>query len=229
MKKIVIFILLLIGMLSCGNHKKSSQGPFFENELSFLFLKDNYDKSNKWIKQPTNIEMLHETFKEIGYVEILEHLNWTEEWTLQMDNRKSLKNLIDSLQINYQKNDAPKYYKEFWERRIKDGNDLIVYKVLSEIKSISVGERVNAKSSLVNDTLKYLGRIELKESLSNVEANEFLGKLIDFGLYHSAWNVRSGENSKFESIQWENDPINTFEKLKTTKQFMKPWIEDNTK
>ena len=230
MKKIVI--ILILGICSCGDYKESNEIPFFyEKELSFLFLKDGYDVSNTWIKQPANIEMLHETFKEIGYLKILEHLNWTEDWTLQIDNRKSLKNLIDSIEITYQNKQAPKYYREFWERRIKEGNEQVVYKVISEIKSISLGEPepITSKSLKVNDTLKYLGLIELKDSLNNYEANQFLNKLIDFKLHQSVWNVRSGENYKFDNIEWDKQPSETYEKLKESDKYMEPWIKDNTK
>ena len=230
MKKTIL--ILIIGSWSCGNYKESNEIPFFyEKELSFIFLKDQYDKSNQWIKEPSNIEMLHETFKEIGYLRILEHLNWTEDWTLQIDNKKSLKNLIDSLEINYQQEDAPKYYKEFWQRRTQEGNDQIVYKVLSEIKSISLGEPepITSKSQKLNDTLKYLGLIELKDSLSNFEANQFLNKLIEFQLHQSAWNVRSGENFKFDNIKWDKKPSQTYEKLKVSDKYVEPWIKDNTK
>lgn len=230
MKKLAI--ILIIGICSCGNYKDSNEISFFyEKELSFLFLKDGYDKSNTWIKQPANIEMLHETFKEIGYLKILKYLNWTKDWTLQIDNRKSLKNLIDSLEINYQNNYAPKYYKEFWERRMKEGNEEVVHKVISEIKSISLGESEQRTFNplLVNDTLKYLGLFELKDSLSTNEANQFLNKLIEFKLHQSAWNVRSGENFKFNSIKWDKNPSETYRKLKVSNEYMEPWIKDNTK
>jgi len=229
--KLQLYFTLII-LTSCSNYNEKNETPYFEeNQLSFLFLKDGYDKSNKWIKQTSNIEMLHETFKEIGYLKILEHLNWTEEWSLQIDNRKSLKTLIDSLEINYQLKDAPNYYKEFWERRKKEGNDKIVYKVLSEIKSISLGESepIISKSTKVNDTLKYLGTIEVNDSINNIEANKFLSKLIEYNLYQSAWNVRSGENFKFDNIKWDNEPSETYEKLKISNEYMKPWIKDNTK
>lgn len=229
--KLQLYLILLI-FSSCGSYSEKNEIPYFEeNQVSFLSLKDPYDTSNKWIKEPSNIEILHETFKEIGYNRILEYLNWTEGWTLQIDNKKSLKNLIDSLEINYQNTNAPKYYKEFWERRANEGNSQIVYKVLSEIKSISLGEPepIKPKSQLVNDTLKYLGLIELKDSLNTHEANEFLNKLIEFKMYQSAWNVRSGDNWKYSNIQWDTDPAKIYEKLKVSNSFMKPWIEDNIK
>ena len=235
MRSKILKSLLVICNISlfvrCKNNESNEIPFFYENELSFLFLKEGYDKSNRWIKQPSNIEMLHETFKEIGYLRILEHLNWTEDWTLQIDNKKSLKNLIDSLEITYQSDYAPKYYKEFWKRRIKEGNEQVVHKVISEIKSISLGEPepITVKFPIVNDTLKYLGLIELKDSLNNYEANQFLNKLIEFQLHQSAWNVRSGENFKFDNIKWDKKASETYEKLKVSDKYMEPWIKDNTK
>jgi len=231
MKSIILSILVII-ISSCGNYKETNEIPFFfENKLSFHFLKHEYDTSNNWIKEPANIQMLHSTFKAIGYIEILDYLDYTEDWTLQINNTRSLENLIDSLEMTYQDENAPKYYKEFWQRRIKENNQEVVYKVIDEIKTMTLGEAeaTSPNSKLVNDTLKYLAQIELQDSLSSYVGNEYLDYLIKMKMHQSAWNVRSGENSKFDNIKWHTESSKIYEKLKVSKKYMNPWIIDNTK
>ena len=69
------YIIITIGLIllsSCGNNNERKIIPeFHENELSFLHLRSGYDKSNEWIKNPDNIILLHETFKKIGYGNLL--------------------------------------------------------------------------------------------------------------------------------------------------------------
>jgi len=220
-------------IIACANNVEvDKQLHFKEKELSFKSIKYRYEPSNNWIKQPQNLEMIHETFRAIGYNSILEYLNWTEDWTLGIDNTRSLKVLIDSLESTYgQKEDSPKYYREFWQRRIQEGNNKLVYKILNEIKSISAGEILDQEmnASLINDTLKYLCEIEIKDTISNIEANKFLDYLVRIGLHESAWNVRSGENSKFDGIEWEIEASLVQEKLNKSDTFTNAWIEDNTK
>ena len=121
MKYIIITIGILI-LSSCGNSNEKKVIPNFqENDLSFLHLRFGYDKSNKWIKNPDNILILHETFKKIGYNNLISNDEWKDDWNWWLDVKKSPKHLIDSLEItfeNYQ--EAPKYYREFLERRNKE-------------------------------------------------------------------------------------------------------------
>ena len=228
MKKLVFLSILFF--IACVNKEVDEIPHFKEKTLSFGFLQEGYNPSNKWIKDPQNIEMLHETFKSVGYTQILEHLNWKEDWTLQIDNTRSLENLIDSLHLSYDNYSiAPKYYREFWQRRIKESNDQVVYKVLSEIKAIGFGQEEfqNLNTQLVNDTLKYLTEVELLDSITTQQAQSFLDYLVKTGMHESAFNVRSGDNSKFRDITWESEQI--YEKLTITKEYMKPWVRADRK
>ena len=139
--KFYILILVLI-LNSCGNQKEQNEIPYFvEKKLSFKFLKEQYKPSNNWIKQSNNILMLHETFKSVGYPQLLDYLNWTESGTLQIDNKRSLHTLIDSLALTYKSKEAPIYYKQFWERRASEGNKEVVYKK-KEITNAKLKEKL---------------------------------------------------------------------------------------
>lgn len=99
--------------------------------MSFLHLRFGYDKSNKWIRKPENILMLHETFKKIGYKNLLSTRDWESDWNWWLDIKKSPKDMIDSLEITYSNyQESPKYYREFWQRRVEDKNTETVYRVV---------------------------------------------------------------------------------------------------
>ena len=232
MKYIIITIGILI-LSSCGNSNERKVIPNFqENELSFLHLRFGYDKSNKWIKNPDNILMLHETFKKIGYDNLISNDEWEEDWNWWLDVKKSLKHLIDSLEITFENFEkAPKYYREFWQRRINERNDEIVYKVVGEIKQILIAnERIEFNSNSVNDTLFNLMTFEHPErELSDTESNELLNYLIEIGLYESAYNLISGENGRFSNTKWEKEEAEIMNLLKKSETNQRPWFEDDTK
>jgi len=225
-------VLLMITFCSCSSKEINLLPRYEEKKLSFEVIQNGYHTSNQWIKEPKNIEMIHETFKLIGYNKILNELNWITDGIRQLDNSRSLQNLIDSLHLSYKNTENNStYYRQFWNRRSKEGNDKIVFKVISEIKSISnEKEKISSiNTKLINDTLRYLCEIELKDSLTTTEANSFLNYLISSGLHQSAYHVRSGENTKFDEIQWNQEPEKTYKKLNISSTFQKPWIMDNSK
>ena len=233
MKNIISIIVILI-LSSCGNTDSKKVIPNFEeNKLSFLHLRNGYDKSNNWIKKPENILMIHETFKKIGYKNLIHEDLWTSDWNTYLDVSKKPKDLIDSLEITFENQESsPKYYKEFWERRKKEGNDKIVYQVIAEIKKEMIGVVIDQKSEIVNDTLFNLLSFEYPpRKLADKEANKLLEYLIRVGLHESAYNLASGENYEFEEFKWErkleeimNDLNETEDKLN-----LSPWYQDNTK
>lgn len=230
------YISIIIGILilsSCGNSNERKVIPKFkENELSFLHLRFGYDKSNKWIKNSDNILMLHETLKKIGYINLINNDEWEEDCSWWLDVKKSPKHLIDSLEItfeNYQ--EAPKYYREFWQRRFNERNDEMVYKVVSEIKQILIAnERIEFHSKLVNDTLFNLMNFEHPErELSDKESNELLNYLIEIELHESAYNLVSGENGRFTNTKWEKEETEILNLLKESEANQRPWFADDTK
>lgn len=233
--KINILIFGLIITLSCRNSNNQKEIPNFEeNELSFLHCRAGFDKWNNWIKQPTNILMTHETLKKIGYKNLISKELWTSEWNTYLDVSKTPKNLIDSLEITFKNhNSSPKYFKEFWERRINEDNEKIVYQVIREIKQIMIDSiEVDHDNKLINDTLFNLLSFEYPpRELKMEEANDLLEYLIKIGLHESAYNLISGENIEFEKVNW-NHNIDDVVKLLNVSQnnnTIFPWYSDNSK
>lgn len=231
--KNIILILGILTLLSCGNSNEKKILPTFqENELSFLHLRFGYDKSNKWIKKPKNILMLHETFKKLGYKNLIKQEQWESDWNWWLDVKHSPKNLIDSLELTYKDyKESPEYYREFWQRRINEENDKTVYKVVNEIKQILiVEEQIEFDSKSVNDTLFNLMTFEYPErELSDKESNQLLNYLIEIELHKSAYNLVSGENGKFWNTQWEKEEKEVIKLLQESESNHRPWFEDNTK
>ena len=232
MKNIILTIGILI-LSGCGNsNERKVIRNFQENELSFLHLRFGYDKSNNWIKKPDNMLMLHETFKKIGYENLIKQEQLEDDWNWWLDVKKSPKILIDSLEITYNDyEESPKYYREFWQRRMNEENDKTAYKVVSEIKQILINEeRIDFESKFVNDTLFNLMTFEYPErELSDRESNQLLNYLIEIGLHHSAYNLASGENGKFWNTKWEKDEKGILKSLKESESNQRPWFEDDTK
>lgn len=205
---------------------------FHEKELSFLHLRFGYDKTNNWIKKPENILMIHETFKKIGYNNLISKEDWESDWNWYLDVSKSPKNLIDSLELTFiEIEESPKYYKEFWGRRKSEGNDATVYKIVKEIKQImNEGSDLEVNHEIINDTLAKLISYEFPErKLTPGEANSLLHYLIEIGLHESAYNLISGENSGFEEVNWNIDKDSVLKVLIKSELNPRPWFEDNTK
>ncbi len=233
--KLKVLIFGLIITLSCRNSNNQKEIPNFEEkELSFLHCREGYDKWNNWIKQPANILMTHETFKKIGYKNLISEELWTSDWNTYLDVSKTPENLIDSLEITFKNHKgSPKYFREFWERRINEGNEKIVYQVIKEIKQIMIDSlEVDRDDKLINDTLFNLLSFEYPQrELKTDEANDLLEYLIKIGLHVSAYNLISGENTKFEEVNW-NRNIDDVVKLLNVSQnnnTIFPWYSDNSK
>jgi hypothetical protein len=229
---------MILLVFSCTNQSEEElefYPSFQEKELSFLHLKHGFpiDTTTTWIRKSENILMLHETFKKFGYDILLTECNWKDEPTLAVGYiNNSIYNLIDSLETTYQDyKNAPKYYKEFWERRENEKNNEAVYKVISEVKNIVIDKKtVPQEVSMINDTLVQLLSIEFKEEpITNEDANQALEYLIQIGLHQSAYNWRSGEYLLIESINWERslDTIKTM--LIESENNVYPWFPDTNK
>lgn len=232
MKDVILISIILI-LIGCENQTSNKSIPHYqEKELSFLHLKNGYDKSNNWIKNPENLLMIHETFKKIGYKNLIDEDLWTDEWNPYLDVKKKPKNLIDSLELTFENHEiSSKYYKEFWERRKKEGNEKEVYKVINEIKQILIeDERIDYDEQIVNDTLEQLLKFKYPErKLTNKESNKLLNYLIEIGLHKSAYNLISGEHYEFDTVKWKKKKTELIELLHESDLYIIPWYEDNTK
>lgn len=228
-------IILVIGVLflgSCESNSPSKQASNYEEtQLSFLDLRFGYDVRNQWLRKPENILMLHETFKKIGYENLITDDDWISNPILSYSYiNNSLNVLVDSLELTYQDYlNAPQYYSEFWKRRIKEGNEKAVYYVLNEVKQIMIEKaELELNIEIVNDTLERLISFEYpSRELSDAEANEHLNYLIKIGLHQSAYNLLTNENSHYYNVKWDKQQ-ELMSSLRTTKTYQRPWFEDDT-
>jgi len=232
MKNIILTIGILI-LISCGGSNEKKTIPTYqENDLSFLHLRFGYDKSNKWLKKPENILMLHETFKKIGYKNLISKDDWRSGWNWWLDVKKSPKDMIDSLEITYSNHqESPKYYREFWQRRVEEKNAETVYRVVREVKQIMMAEGdFELNKEYVNDTLFQLMSFEYPErELKENEKDSLLRYLIEVGLHESAYNLVSGENGQIWNEEWSKKQNEIMQLLSKSENYQRPWFEDNTK
>ena len=232
MKNVISIIGVLI-LLSCGNSKKKRTIPTYqENDLSFLHLRFGYDTSNRWIKRPENILMLHETFKKIGYKNLISKEDWESDWNWWLDVKKSPKDMIDSLEITFSNyEESPKYYRKFWQRRSEEKNDETVYRVVREVKQIIMAEEdFKLNQEYVNDTLFQLMSFEYPErELEENEKDSLLRYLIEIGLHESAYNLVSGENELIWNKEWSIKQDEIMQFLSKSENYQRPWFENITK
>ena len=175
--------------------------------------------------------MLHETFKKIGYNNLVTEKDLTSDWNWFVDVSRSPGDLLDSLEVTYQNYlEAPTYYREFWQRRVSEANNEEVYKVIKEVKQILLqAEDLSYEKKVVNDTLYQLLSYHYPwRRLTNYECNLLLDYLIDIGLHQSAYNLVSGENGKFSEVEWD-DTTRVMQVLRPADFNRWVWYEDNTK
>ena len=64
-KTIYILSVVILILTGCGNPKTASQKNYIESEPSFFGLKNHDWLENKWIREPKNLLMIHETIKSL--------------------------------------------------------------------------------------------------------------------------------------------------------------------
>ena len=232
MKPICLTLLFII-LFSCQKGKTDSPVFYKEKQFGFATLRHGFDTSNQWIRRPENIIMLHETFKKIGYRNLISDEEWIENPNLSYSYvKRSLNDMVDSLCLTYDDYTAsPKFYAEFWTRRRNEGNQDVVYHVLKEVNSImNGGNKIELVDSLVDDTLFALLSYEYPlRAISNSEANEMMQFLIKIGLHQSAYNLIDGEVYKFSEVDWDWSIDEMKGKLDKSQKYKKAWFEDDTK
>ena len=232
MKGILWVAITLIASSCVNSGDEEARHSFQERKLNFSDLRFGYDTTNRWIREPRNILMLHETFKKVGYDNLMSKSDWSDEWVWYLNIRKTPGNLIDSLEMTYSDlKGAPEYYKKFWKRREKEENKEVVYQIIREIKQVKNGKGgTEVDPRAVNDTLEQLVSFEYpKRDLTDAEANDFLAYLIKIGLHQSAYNVVSDQNSRFTDISWNRPKEEVIRELSESDIYQRPWIEDDTK
>ena len=204
-------IIGLIILFGCGQKADTADNlEYVESKLSFYDPADPEFTFKTWIRQPKNIKIAHETLRNFGYRNLYTEFELYDSpcqiFGINKFVLKPCNVIIDSLLATHGNHaKATKYFKEFWERRIKEGNDSIVYEVLKDIK-IQLFKRVEAKSDehYVNDTLKNLLRIYLKTPSSDEQALRDFKFLKSIGLNLSAHNLLY-EWPPYENVKWDRE------------------------
>src|SRR5690606_20393141 len=173
MNKLLTLNILILLLISCVNKEKSESEFYAENKTSFFDLRNSDWTQNTWIRKPENLKAIHESFKKFGY-DKLENLIFKSDNEFLIQDiyiKRNFENVIDSLQLTYNKPEIQtKYYAEFWNRRKAEKNDSIVYEILKELKSVkSNKKRLNYEKQFVNDTLVYHLKIEFVNDNLNSE------------------------------------------------------------
>ena len=244
MKHHFLFIVTSFLILSCASEKKTDEQAersyFIEQTLSFYNPFEASYGDNKmsdsflenWIRQPKNLVTVHETFKKIGYNNLVEEYALENYPLLGRDFvYKPLAQIIDSLTITYQQDSITStYYREFWQRRAKEKNNEVVYKILTEIRfSLLDKKETNYTESLTNDTLYNLVLIDnLKTTPTNEEAMQHFEYLKSIGMHGSANNLLF-QCYLYQDIEWDKALL--LKGLKTSAENCcpNPWIMDDTK
>ncbi len=109
----------------------------------------------------------------------------------------------------------------------------MVYAILNDIqysyksKLSSQELSTNSDRELVNDTLLQLLEIEYpKQTITTELAIKHFEILKEFGFHESAYNLLF-ERTEYSKIRWNRELLKG--KLKTTKNYVYPWFEDNEK
>jgi hypothetical protein len=226
---------LILLLTSCNNSTTEERKNYIESEPTFFKLRNEDWLTNKWIRKPENLLTIHETFKKVGYNNIIGSI-LSDNPVIVQDiyiNKKGY-NLIDSLVLTYKERDkGTKYYKEFWARRESEKNDSAVFVILKDIqysyktKMTSGVLQLQADNSKLNDTLKTLLEIEYRNNTLTTDlAMKDFTTLRLLGFHQSAYNLLF-ESYKYQDIKWNKDSL--VKTLKQTDKFIYPWFQDDTK
>ncbi len=233
MKYAILFGLIFL--FGCMQRDSETAEPCYAEARLGFYQPDNPEFiSNTWIRKPENIKVAHETLKDFGYENLYTKFELydspCEIFGLGKYVLKPCNVIVDSLVLSYSSHiHATKYYKEFWERRINEGNDSVVYEVLKEIKAELLDEELMEVSNLyVNDTIKTLLRIYLKEPTSDAQALNDFKFLKSIGLNLSAHNLLY-EWLPYQHIKWNRELLNDELLRDTLSNCSDPVIPDNSK
>jgi hypothetical protein len=69
---ITIVMLSLTLVFGCNSPDKKTIETFIEAQPSFYDLRNGDPTKNSWIRNPENLIMVHETFKKIGYRNLID-------------------------------------------------------------------------------------------------------------------------------------------------------------
>jgi hypothetical protein len=233
-----LLALCTLGILTaCTPPKKeSARGALIEKVLSFYNPYTPKYSYTTWIRKPQNIRITHETLKKYGYQKLFTDLglDYSENCGIGLERyvHKPCANLIDTLIQTYLNTaSAPKYYKEFWQRRKAENNDTTVYAVLKEIRTELAGKTKKAiNPALVNDTLLNLVRIRTDRPTTTDDALRNFEYLKLIGLHKSAYHLLY-QRPSYSNIPWNKGELSGQLKMDTlccpesilTEDYMRSW------
>jgi len=230
-----ILIGLFLLLTSCKTASTDDRKNYIESEPTFFELRHGSWITNKWIRNPENLLTIHETFKKVGYSNLIGSILSDNPVVVQdiYINKKGY-DLVDSLVLTYtQRDKATTYYKEFWARREIERNDHVVFIILKDIqysykiKTASDALQLQVDNEKLNDTLNTLLKIEYRnDSLTTDLALKDFSTLRRLGFHQSAYNLLY-ESYKYRNIKWDRDRL--AKTLKETNKFIYPWFQDDTK
>jgi hypothetical protein len=231
MNKLLIIVPLIFLFLSCKNNKKSELEFYAENQTSFFDLRNGDWTKNSWIREPENLKMVHESFKKFGYdkLEKLIFKNDSEFLIQGVYIKRNFENLMDSLQLTYNKPEIQtKYYAEFWNRRKAEKNDSIVYEIIQEFNSMkSDKKRLNYENKFVNDTLVDLLKIEFdNENRNSKNAESDFYTLKKYGFHQSAYNLLY-ERAEYSEMDLDRQKLK--QELTKITEYRNAWLIDTEK
>ncbi|MEE9363710.1 MAG: hypothetical protein V3U92_14010 [Cellulophaga sp.] len=231
MNKLLTLNILILILISCVNKEKSETEFYIEKQTSFFGLNNSDWTKSAWIRKPENLKMVHESFKKFGYekLESLIFKSYNEFIVHNIYIKRNFENVIDSLQLTYNKPEIQtRYYAEFWNRRKSENNDSIVYEIIREFNSMkSDKKRLNYENQFVNDTLVDLLKIEFDySSLSPKDIETQFYILKKYGLHQSAYNLLYERPENFKVFLNRGKLKN---ELIKSKEFTYPWLQDTNK
>jgi hypothetical protein len=141
MNKLLTLNILILLLVSCVSKEKKDEEFYVGTQTSFFDLRNGDWINNSWIRKPENLKIIHESFKKFGYDRIEKLiLKNSDEFLIQdIYIKKNFENLMDSLELTYEKPEIEtKYYTEFWNRRYLY---LETRKTLTEIPKLLQYER----------------------------------------------------------------------------------------
>lgn len=224
-----LLIIFLTFMISCKQTTDNNVN-YVEAKPSFYSIRNENLLTNKWIRNPRNLNIVHETFKSFGYNKLLANFITEDEFIYKnIYIRKPIIVLIDSLEKSYDKiNSCNKYYREFWQRRKTENNDSIVYLIIKDINAILNNNTQKPVNKIqVNDTLRTLLEIEyIAKPITNEQALRNFNTLKSLGFHQSAYNLLY-EHYDYQNIKWNQKELK--ETLIKSNKYIQPWFEDDIK
>ncbi|SEM28956.1 hypothetical protein SAMN04487910_4638 [Aquimarina amphilecti] len=231
MKKLLILNILIILLISCLGKQNQESEFYIETKASFSHLRHSDWTKNQWIRKPENLKMVHETFKRFGYKKlegVILELN--DEFIINdIYIKKNLDVLLDSLLLTYQNpKTVSKYYLEFWNRRISEKNDSIIYEIVNEFKTQRMkNKKLSIEGHSVNDTLLALLEVEFDYlPLSYQTQKKNFQTLKKFGFHQSAYNVLF-QRTEYSELDLEKEKLK--KELTKSTEFSYPWLIDTEK